>query len=97
MIEVAQYLSGGTGTGGADLVSLHYWLIRFGEESGDMRQIVAEFSDWLVNERHPWSAYHVLMLGRLIGLNNPPGVWPVGLGVNCQQLMAKCVLEVVGQ
>ena len=80
MIEVAQCLSGGTGTGGADLVSLHYWIIRFGEESGDLRQIVAEFSKWLGNDQPPWAAYCALISDCVIGLDKHLRVWPLGVG-----------------
>ena len=54
---VAGQLSGGAGTGGTDSVSLQYWLLRFGEASGELRLIVADFTEWLRNGRPPWAAY----------------------------------------
>ena len=80
VIEVAPHLSGGAGPGGTDVVILKHWVIRFGEVSGDLRQIVAEFSKWLVKKQPSWAVYCALMSGHLISFNNHPGVRPVGVG-----------------
>ena len=46
---------------------------------------------------HPyWEAYRTLMPGRLIGLNNFPGVRPVGVGETWRRILEKCVLVVTG-
>ena len=51
----------------------------------------------MANGRPPWVTYRALMLGRLIGLNKCPGVWPVGVGETWRRLLAKCVLSVMGE
>ena len=56
---VAGRLLGGAGPGGIDSVSIQHWLLRFGAASGELRQIVAEFREWLSNGRPPWTAYHI--------------------------------------
>ena len=49
VLAVTGHLSGGTGLGGTDLVSLQHWLLRFGAASGELRLIVAEVGEWLSN------------------------------------------------
>ena len=75
---VAGRLSGGAGPGGTDSVSLQHWLLQFGAASGELRQIVAEFGEWISNGRPPWSAYCAMVSGRLIALDKSPGIRPVG-------------------
>ena len=57
VLEVAGRFSGGAGPGRTDLVSLQHWFLRFGETSSALRQIVAEFREWLSNVWPPWDAY----------------------------------------
>ena len=78
--SVARKLSGAAGTGRTDLVSLQYWLLRFGVASAELRKVVGEFGDWMANRLPPWAAYRALMLGRLIGLDKCPVVRPVLVG-----------------
>ena len=80
VIEVTMSLSRGVGPGGTYSVSLQHWFIWFGEASGELRLIVAEFYACLENERSPWDAYRALMSGRLIGLDKNLGVRPVVVG-----------------
>ena len=47
--EVARQLSGGAAIFEMELVSLQYWLLRFGMASGELRMIVADFAEWLSN------------------------------------------------
>ena len=94
---VAGRLSGGAGPGGTASVSLQHWLLRFGAASGELRQIVAEFGEWLSNGRPPWSAYCAMMSGRLIALEKYPGIRPVGIGETWRRLLEKCLLRVMGQ
>ena len=51
----------------------------------------------MANERPQWDAYRALMAGRLIGLDNHPGVRPVRVGKTWWRMMEKCVLKVTGQ
>ena len=46
--------------------------------------------------RPPWAAYKALMSGRLISLDTRHGIWPVGVGKTWRQILAKCVLLVMG-
>ena len=41
--KVAGSLSGGSGIGETDLVSLQHWLLRFGAEIGELRLTVEDF------------------------------------------------------
>ena len=43
----------------------------------------------------PWAAYRALMSGRLVGLDNCPGVQPVGMGNTWQRILAKCAQVVM--
>ena len=97
VVEVVRRLSGGTGPGGTDSISLHHWLLSFGKDDGKLLQIVAEFAEWLKKERPPWAAYRTLVYGRLISLDKHPVVQPEGFGKNWQIMISKCVLEVAGQ
>ena len=47
--------------------------------------------------RGSWSAYHVLMLERLIGMDKHPGVRHVGVGETWRRIMDKLVVKVAGQ
>ena len=94
---VAGHLLGGAGPGGTDSVSLQHCLLRFGSASGKLRQIVAEFGEWLSNGRSPSAAYQAMMSGRFIALDKSPGIRPVGIGETWCRLLAKCLLQVMGQ
>ena len=93
---VAGRLSRGVGLGGTDSVSLQHWLLRFGASSGELRLIVGDFVEWLVNGRPPWASYRALMSDRLIALDKQPSIRPVGVGGTWRQMMAKCLLRVAG-
>ena len=93
---VAGRLLGGAGPSGTDLISLQHWLLRFGAESGELRLIVGDFTEWTVNGRLPLAAYRALMSGRLIALDKQPGIRPVKVGENWRRLMAKCLLRMTG-
>ena len=97
VLAVSGRLSRGVGPGGTDSVSLHHWLLRFGAASGELRLIVAEFGEWLINGRPPWAAYRAMMSGQLIALDKSPGIRPVGIGETWRRLLAKCLLRVSGQ
>ena len=79
VIQVARRLLGEAGSRGTDLVRRQYLLLQFGESSGKLRHIVVEFAECIAIDQPPWDAYHALMSGRLIGINNNPVVWPVGV------------------
>ena len=49
-------------------------MLRFVEASDELRKIVAEFMEWLVNEQPSWTAYRALITSRLLGLDKFPGV-----------------------
>ena len=49
------------------------------------------------NERTPWAAYRAMINGRLIALDEHPGIRPVGMGETCIWLMAKYLIRVTGQ
>ena len=77
MTTVAVQISGRAGPGGTKSVCLQHWLLFFGVESGELRLIVADFTEWLSNGCPPWAAYQDMMSGRLIALYKQPGVIPV--------------------
>ena len=79
------------------MVNWIYKLLRFGVVSGELRQIVAEFREWLSNGRPQWAAYSAMIYSRLIALDKSPGIRPVGIGETWRHLLAKCVLQVMGQ
>ena len=76
---------------------LQHWLLSFGAASGELRLIVADFTEWLSNGRPPWASHEAMMSSRLIALDKQPGVRPVGVEETWRQLMAKCLLRVRGQ
>ena len=57
LTAVAGRISGGSGPGGTDSVSLQHWLLRFGAASAELRLSVGDFVEWLGNWRPPWAAY----------------------------------------
>ena len=78
--KVASKLSGAAGPGGVDSMALQQWLLRFGTNSNQLRESVANLCYWLANETPPWTAYRAIMANRLIALDKCPGVKPVGVG-----------------
>ena len=70
--------------------------LQFGGANGELRLIVGDFLERLVNKRPPWAAYRALMSDRMIALDKQPGISPVGVGGTWQRLMAKCLLRVAG-
>ena len=95
--EIVGRLSVGAGLGGADSVSLQYWLLIFGASSGYLRLTVADFSECIANRQPPWAAYRELTSGRLIALDKHPGFRPFGVGETCRRLMVKFILRVTGK
>ena len=57
LTSVTGRIVGGYGPGGTYSVSLQHWLLRFGAASGELRLVVADFTEWLSNGRPPWAAY----------------------------------------
>ena len=92
----ARRLFGAAGPEGVDLVRLQHWMLQFGVVSMGIRHIVGEFRDWMANSLPPWATYRLLILGRIIGLYNCPGVRRVGVGETWRWMLDKCVLEVTG-
>ena len=82
------------GPGGSDVVSLHRWLILYGEASAELLQIFASFTEFLANSSPPWEEYHALVAGRLIGLEKHTGIRPVRIGETWRRCFAKCILVV---
>ena len=77
-------------------VLLQHWLLRFLAESGELKLVVGDFTEWMGNGRPPWAAYRVLMSGRVIALDKQPGIRPVSVGETLRRLMSKCLLRVTG-
>ena len=53
VLAVAGRLLGGAGPGGADSISLQYWILRFRSASDELQLIVVEVRDWLRNGPPP--------------------------------------------
>ena len=94
---VAGRLSGGSGPGGTDSVSLQHWLLRFRAAIGGIQFIVGYFIECLSNGRPQWVAYCAMTSGRLITLEKHPGIIKFIVGETWRWLMVKCLLRVTGQ
>jgi hypothetical protein len=94
--KVARRLSGSAGLGGTASHALKHWLLRFGVASLDLREALADFTEWLSNGFPPWARYRALMSGRLYALDKCPGVRPVGVGETWRRATAKILLLVAG-
>ena len=95
--KIGSKLSGAAGPGGTDAVELANWIMRFGAESERLRIVLARMTEWLANESPSWAAYRALMACRLVALDKQPGVRPVGIGEVYRRLMAKIVIDKVGE
>ena len=69
----------------------------WGGASRKLRLNFKKFAELLANEHPRWVDYHVLMFGGIIGLEEHPGVKPLGVGETWQRLLLKCVLKVAGE
>ncbi len=76
---LALRMSGSAGPSSFNAVMLRNCLIRYGRASGELRQELAAWVEWLSNESPPWAAYRALMRQRLVVLDKQPGVWPVAI------------------
>lgn len=94
--KMAPHLSGGAGPSGVDANMLRLWLTRFNRASGELREEMAYWQDWLANHSPPWAAYRAVMARRLVALDKQPGVRPVGIGEIWQRLLAKLVIADCG-
>ena len=54
LTEVVCWLSGGSGSGGTDAVSLQHWLVQYGKVSAELRNIVTSFMERLANSHPLW-------------------------------------------
>ena len=92
---VGHRLLGGAGPF-MDTIRLHHCLLRYGEASSELQQIVAPITDWIANSCPPWAEYRALMAVCLIGMDKQPGVRPVGIVETWRCYFSKCILEVDG-
>ena len=95
--KVASQMGGSAGLSGTDAVDCCKWLLRFGEESKELRDRVAEFVSWLANDNPPFAAYRALVACRLVALDKVPGTRPIGIGEIWRRLFTKCVISVCGK
>jgi hypothetical protein len=86
---LALRMGGSTGPSSFDAVMLRNCLLWYGRASGELRQELANWLEWLSNEYPPWAAYRALMSRRLVALDKQPGVRPVAIGEIWQQCIAK--------
>ncbi len=76
---LALQMSGSAGPS-FDAVMLRNCLLRYGRASGELRQELANWVEWLSNDSPPWAAYRALMCQRLVALDKQPGVRPMAIG-----------------
>jgi hypothetical protein len=86
---LALRMSGSAGPSSFDAVMLRNCLLRYGRASGELRQEMADWVEWLSNESPPWAAYRALMCRRLVALDKQPGVRPLAIGEIWQRCIAK--------
>ncbi len=86
---LALRMSGSAGPSSFDAVMLRNCLLRYGRASGELRQELAAWVEWLSNEFPPWAAYRALMSRRLVALDKQPRVRPVAIGEIWQGCIAK--------
>ena len=93
---VASMLSGATGALGAEAIELQNWFIRFRCLSEEFILVISDLADWMANSSPPWEAYGSLMACRLIALDKPPGVHPVGIWETLFRTIANLVMRAAG-
>ena len=82
------------GSGGSirtDSMMMKDWCTCFDTESEDLREELAGWIRWLTNRLALWAAYHALMTGRLVALDNRLGVHPMGICKEIRHLVANLV------
>ena len=77
--QAAKKLSRSAGPSGIHSISMSYWLLKFGGESARLRKSMAIVVEWLANGYPPWAAYRAMTWGRLVGLDECPGVSLIGI------------------
>ena len=70
--DAGRWISGGSGPGGTNMVSLQHWILRYRDARVELIHIVGKTTDWLSNSCPPWAAYWDLMDDRIIGINKNP-------------------------
>ena len=73
MEPVAARLHGSAGPNSIDAVACSNWLLRFGPESKNLRQVIDHFTGWISSSIPPWAAIPTLLSNRLSAGNTVRG------------------------
>lgn len=92
--EVAHKMGGSGDPGGSDGESLQKWLLHFGAVSKGLQKEVSLLIEHIANKKVKWESIRGFMAGRLIALNKPPGVRPIGIGESWRRLFAKVIMKI---
>ena len=57
----------------SDMIDLSNWIIYLGCASEELRIIIVNLDDCMVNSSPPWTTYRALMTCRLVALDKNPG------------------------
>lgn len=94
--KVARKIHGGGGPGGSNAEQWTDFLLRFGQASSRLRDVVASLCLMLNKQTVPWKQIQALMSSRLIALDKCPGVRPIGVGECLRRIVSKCMIETTG-
>jgi hypothetical protein len=86
---LALRMSGSAGPSSFNAVMQRNCLLRYSRASGELRQELAAWVEWLSNESPSWAAYRALISQQLVALDKQPGVQPVAIGKIWQWCIAK--------
>ena len=94
--HVAAKLSGSSGLTGFDSTALQNMLLQHGHASKRLRQVLANFANWLANSFPPWAAYRALMMCREVAFSKTKGIRPLGIGDIFRRFLAKLIVLKAG-
>jgi hypothetical protein len=82
-------------SGSVDSQAVSHWLLAFGNTSKTLRHSLANFDNWLANKLPQWAIYRAMRSGRLLALDNIPGVRPIGIGETWRRAISKALLLIL--
>ena len=91
--DAAERLQGSGGPDGVDAVECKRWILRHGLASAHLQAEMAQWANWLGNDKVAWARTRAFMAARSIPLDKEPGVRPVGVGCIFRRVIAKAFLE----
>ena len=86
-------MKGETGPWHIETVNWQYWTLHYGLSGREWQESIPTLMWWPAKTYPPWATCRAIVASRLIGLDNFPGVCPVGIRDILQRILGKWTLK----